>query len=160
MMPHIVSIVYTPENIDQRPADRYARVAVSQATLVKGMGIQGDSKGRGGKRQLNVMLAGTVEQLRAEGFRTAPGELGEQIVIAGLESVSPSAGLRLHLGEAAVIEVTYPRTPCGRFSRIQGQPQETAQGRIGVLARVVQGGEIVVGDPVRVERVAEPIEGQ
>jgi hypothetical protein len=31
---YIVSIVYTPENIKQRPADHFGRVAVDRAALV------------------------------------------------------------------------------------------------------------------------------
>ncbi len=150
-MAHLVSIACTPADIEQRPPDRYARVAVDRALLVERMGIEGDTKGCGGRRQLNVMLAETVERLRVEGFRTTAGELGEQIVIAGLDPESLAAGVRLRVGETAVIELTYPRTPCSRFARIQGKAKESARGRIGFMARVIASGEIVVGSLVRVE---------
>jgi MOSC domain-containing protein YiiM len=150
-MAHIVSIAYTPEGVEQHPADHYARVALEHASLVEGRGILGDTKGKGGKRQLNIMRAETVAQLKAEGYRAAPGELGEQLVLAGLESGTLTLGARLHLGSTAIIEVTKARTPCGRFAHIQGRPQEAAEGRIGVMARVLTGGDIAVGDAVRVE---------
>jgi MOSC domain-containing protein YiiM len=153
-MPHIVSLVYTPAGIEQRPEDHYARVAVASAVLVEGQGIAGDGKGRG-SRQLNVMLAETVEQLRAEGFRTGPGELGEQVVIAGLGPDALPAGARLRLGESAVIEITSPRMPCGRFARVQGKPQDAASGRIGFMARVLRGGEVAVGSAVSPEQPAD-----
>jgi MOSC domain-containing protein YiiM len=150
-MPHLTSISYRPADVEQRPPDRYARVAVERATLVAGRGIDGDTKGRGGDRQLNVMRAETVERLREEGFRTDPGELGEQLVIAGLGPDTLAPGVRLRLGESAVIEVTRVRTPCGRFAHIQGRTIQAAWGRIGVMARVVCGGDIAVGAAVRVE---------
>lgn len=150
-MAHVVSIAYTPAQVERKPRDRYARVAVERATLVEGHGIKGDLKGGRGERQLNVMFAEQVEQLRAEGFQTAPGELGEQIVIAGLNGGLPANGVRLRLGGAAVTEVMKPRTGCDRFEHIQGQPRDRVQGRIGVMARVVRGGEIAVGDAVSVE---------
>ena len=149
-MAHLVSIAYTPADVARKPRDRYARVVVRAATLVVGHGIAGDVKGTRGRRQLNVMLAETVEQLRAEGFRAGPGELGEQLVIAGLPAAALVPGVRLRLG-AAVIEITLPREPCGRFARVQGRPKNTAAGRVGVLARVVIGGDIRVGDEVAVE---------
>jgi MOSC domain-containing protein YiiM len=149
-MSTIVSIAYTPADVERRPRDQYARVAVQQAVLVEEQGIAGDVKSRGGKRQLNVMRAEMVEQLRAEGFRAAPGELGEQLVIAGLDPVALTPGTCLQLGGSAVIEVTEPRTPCGRFAHIQDCPVEAGQGRIGAMARVVHGGEIAIGASVRV----------
>jgi MOSC domain-containing protein YiiM len=150
-MPHIVSLAYTPADVEQRPEDHYARVPVQSAVLVESQGIAGDGKGRG-SRQLNVMLAETVEQLRGEGFRTGPGQLGEQVVIAGLGPESLAAGVRLRLGESAVIELAAPRTPCARFAHVQGKPQDAAWGRIGFMARVVQGGEVAVGSAVSMER--------
>jgi MOSC domain-containing protein YiiM len=150
-MPHVVSIVYTPANVERKPSDRYARVAVERATLVEGSGIDGDAKGRGGSRQLNVLHAEAVASVRGEGFRAGPGELGEQVVIAGLGRGSPAVGVRLRLGESAVIEVTEPRTGCGRFAAIQGRSKDSADGRLGFMARVLRGGEVAVGDAVRVE---------
>src|SRR5205814_1734905 len=104
-------------------------------------------------RQLNVMLAETVEQLRSEGFRTTPGELGEQIVIAGLPANAVASGVRLRLGESAVIELVEDREPCRRFARIQGKPTNTGRGRIGFMARVLVGGEVAVGSAVCVEQI-------
>jgi MOSC domain-containing protein YiiM len=150
-VPQIVSIAYKPAHIEQRPADYYARAAIDPAVLVVDHGIEGDSKGRAGRRQLNIMRKEMVDQLRAEGLATAPGQLGEQIVIAGLESDELADGARLRLGSTAVIEVASIRTPCGRFAHIQGRPQESVAGRIGVMARVMRGGTIAVGDEVWVE---------
>src|SRR5205823_6127713 len=59
-MGQIVSIVYTPEGVDPRPPDHYARVPLSVATLTPGRGIVGDRKGTGRGRQLNVMAAHTL----------------------------------------------------------------------------------------------------
>jgi MOSC domain-containing protein YiiM len=145
----IKRITHTPADVERRPADHYARVALDRAILLENHGIEGDAKAGKGRRQLNVMRAETVGQLAAEGFRTAPGELGEQLVLAGLEEAALAPGARLLLGETAVIEVTSPRTPCERFSHIQGKPISAADGRLGVMARVVRGGEIRVGAEVR-----------
>src|SRR4051794_7712783 len=101
----IVSIVYRPTHIEQRPADHYGRVPVERVRLVVGHGIQGDTKGSRGKRQLNVMQAEMVEQLQAEGFHAGPGGLGEQIVVAGLDADALAPGSRLQLGDSAIIEV-------------------------------------------------------
>src|SRR4051812_15633157 len=101
-MGQLVSIVHTPEGIDPRPPDHYARVPLETTTLEAGSGIVGDRKGAGRARQLNIMAAQTLKQLRVEGFRTSPGEMGEQLVIAGIEIDPLPAGTRLRIGAEAV----------------------------------------------------------
>ena len=149
-MAHLVSIVYSPHGGEARPAEHYARVPLERTSLVVDHGIVGDRKGGRGKRQVNVMCAEVIEELSDENFKTAPGEMGEQLVIAGIEPSALTMGTRLKIGESAVIEVSIPRTGCGRFERIQGKLKRQAAGRLGVLATVATGGEIAVGDEVRI----------
>ena len=147
-MAHVASIAYTPREVERRPTDHYARVPVERAMLVEQKGIAGDMKGRGGARQLNVMRAETLAELAAAGRKTSPGEMGEQLVIAGLDPAAFTEGTRLQLGDTAVIEVGIPRTGCVRFEYIQGTARQSVAGQLGVLARVVTGGEVAVGDEV------------
>jgi MOSC domain-containing protein YiiM len=147
-MATIVSIAYTRPGENPRPEDHYARTPFLGATLIADKGIVGDRKGKGGKRQLNLMSAATLGELATEGFKTGPGEMGEQIAIEGLDVNRLSAGARLRLGSEAVVEVNEPRTGCDRFERIQGKFKGLVSGRLGVMARVVQGGSIAVGDEV------------
>jgi MOSC domain-containing protein YiiM len=146
-MPRLVSIVYTPAGVERKPADRYARVPLERATLVEKHGIEGDRKGSKGSRQLNVMRAETLQDLAAEGLHTGPGEMGEQLVIEGLDRDLFAEGTRLRIG-TAVIEVGIPRTGCDRFEHIQSRTKQSVAGRLGVLACVVTGGEVSVGDEV------------
>lgn len=147
-MGRVVSIVYTPLTAGvRRPQDRYTRVPAERVRLVESHGIEGDAKGGTGKRQLNIMATEQLAELRAEGFKTEPGEMGEQIVVEGVDPAAATVGSRWRVG-AAVVEVTIPRTGCDRFERIQGKPKQSVQGRLGVLARVVAGGEVAVGDAV------------
>lgn len=156
-MPDLVSIVYKPEN-QSDPADHYLRVPLQTAQLLVGQGIEGDAKGRAAQRQLNVMTWETVEQLRAEGYKTAPGELGEQLVLRGVDVATLAAGTRLGLGPTAQIEIIKFRTGCDRFEHIQGFARARSAHRIGIIATVVASGPIRVGDPVVVLQpaVAEP----
>ena len=146
-MGELVSIVYKP--VDEAAAeDGYTRIPLQEARLVVGHGIEGDSKGAA-TRQLNLMAAGTIQTLANEGFTSAPGELGEQLIVANVDIDSLPAGARLAIGQSACIEVTEPRTGCGKFERYQGKRKEEACGRLGQMARVVTGGMIRIGDPVR-----------
>ncbi|MBX9622951.1 MAG: MOSC domain-containing protein [Gemmataceae bacterium] len=150
MTGRVESIVYAPEAGDPKPAGHFARVPSDRVALTAGAGIDGDRKAVGGGRQLNVMLAEVMAELAAEGFKAGPGELGEQLVLSGIDRAALTRGARVRLGGAAVIEVDIPRTGCARFEAIQGKPRSAAAGRLGVMARVVSGGPVAVGDAVEV----------
>jgi MOSC domain-containing protein YiiM len=145
---HVLSIVYRTREAG-RPQDHYGRVALDRARLMEFQGIEGDAKGGSTDRQLNIMRAEDLSELAGEGFQTAPGQMGEQIVVAGLQSSALTEGTHLRLG-TAIIEIGIPRTGCARFEMIQGKPKQAAKGRLGAMARVVTSGEVAVGDAVEV----------
>lgn len=150
-MSEIYSIVYQPTPSVHQPPYHYTRVPVDHARLIAGGGIAGDRKGQGNpKRQLNIMSFETVEALRAEGYKADPGELGEQIIVRGLDVALLQPGQRLRLGDQAVIEIYKPRTGCDWFEQIQEKPRQNTVGRLGMMAGVVVEGEIRVGDSVQV----------
>jgi MOSC domain-containing protein YiiM len=101
------------------------------------------------------MSQDVLAQLAGEGFQTGPGQMGEQMVIAGLRVESLNEGDRLHIGPAAVLEVMKLRYGCDRFQAIQGRSPDTVDGRLGILARVLTGGPVRVGDEVRVAQAVQ-----
>jgi len=150
-MSTIYSIVSQPE--DQKYDDRsvdFIREPVQQATLVANHGIRGDAKaGRNKSRQLNVLSYEWLESLQDKGYRTAPGQFGEQIIVQNLVVEQLLPGDRLQLGESAMIEITKARTGCERLEAAQGRSNEAFGGMVGMMAKVISGGEIYVGGPVR-----------
>jgi len=148
-MTQIASIVYKPAGMPE-PEDDYLRVDLDEANLIAGYGIEGDTKGGNSNRQLNLMSYETLTNLRSRGFYTEPGQMGEQIVIHQLDVDNLPAGARVQLGAEAVIEVVKQRTGCDKFERLQGHKRTEVAGEMGIIARVVTGGKIHVGDPVKV----------
>lgn len=143
----IASIVYRPEQL--HPKDHFSRVPLQTANLVEGKGIEGDRKGDNPARQLNIMTRETLDALAAEGFKTQPGQMGEQIVVSGVDVNTLPEGAQIQIGDA-VVEVYKPRTGCDRFEAIQGLPPKQAANRLGVIAGVIKSGTIHVGDEVTV----------
>ena len=146
-MSKLVSIVYRPKNAQSSP-DGYTRAPLDEATLVAGFGIEGDAKGGGIGRNLNIMSAETMEQLASEGFIVGPGKMGEQLILAGIDVNSLPEGARLRIGDTACVVLTIPRTGCAKFERCQDKPREDAAARLGMMARVEEGGTISVGDKI------------
>lgn len=75
----------------------------------------------------------------------APGALKENITTAGVHLAALAPGSRLRVGEA-LLEVTKECTPCSEMDKLRPGLQNELQGRRGMLARVVEGGLIRVGD--------------
>ncbi len=152
-MPSIYSIVYRPK--DRAYADRqseYIRVPIDRASLIAGQGIEGDAKGgKHPERDLNLISLEWLQSLQEKGYKTAPGQMGEQIIISGLAVEQLPSGTRLQLGPSAVIEVVKARTGCNRFEAAQGKTM-AGLGALGVMAKVIAGGEIALGDEVRIDR--------
>jgi MOSC domain-containing protein YiiM len=148
-MASIYSIVYQPadQQVREHLGD-YARVPLQRARLIAGHGIQGDQKaGHHPDRQLNLLSHEWLLELQAKGYKAAPGQFGEQIILSGLAVERLEPGERLQLGREVCIEISKPRTGCDRLESAQGKSIKDL-GPIGVLARVTQGGAIEVGDPV------------
>lgn len=148
-MTQIASIVYKPAGMPE-PEDDYLRVDLEEANLVAGYGIENDRKGGHPDRQLNLMSYETLTNLRVRGYYTEPGQMGEQIVVHQMDVDNLPAGTRLQFGDDAVIEIVKQRTGCDKFERLQKRPKEQTAGEMGVLARVLTGGKIRVGDSVKV----------
>jgi MOSC domain-containing protein YiiM len=150
-MSEIVSIVYQP--LDQDYGDRlgdFLREPLQEAKLVADHGIEGDRKaGHNKTRQVNILSYEWLAELRPLGYRTEPGEFGEQIVIKGLLLDGLKKGDQLRLGEVALVELTVQRTGCFRLEAAQGKSNNAFDGLVGWMARVVDGGTIKVGDRVK-----------
>jgi hypothetical protein len=76
-----------------------------------------------------------------------PGQVKENITTAGIILAHVKQGQHLRVGNA-VLQITKPCSPCNRMDEIRPGLQEELRGRRGVLARVLQGGMIRVGDPI------------
>ncbi|TQM79039.1 MOSC domain-containing protein [Saccharothrix saharensis] len=149
-------------------------------TLLAGLGVEGDAhqgvtvKHRSrvkrdptqpNLRQVHLMHAELHDELTANGFPVAPGQLGENITTRGVDLLALPTGTRLHLGSRAVIEVTGLRNPCPQIEAFQAGLLKEVVGRdedgnvvrkAGIMSIVLVGGEVRPGDEIRVELPAEP----
>jgi MOSC domain-containing protein YiiM len=155
-MAHIFSIVYQPEGMDYGDErEDYIRLPLENAELIPGHGIKGDQKGSSHPdRQLNLLSWEWLQELAPQGYRTEPGQFGEQLIVQGMQLMDLQPGDRLRLGSQAVIEITKPRNGCNRLEAAQrGKPVVGHLGPLGMMAKVIQGGPVRVGDPVTIWHV-------
>jgi MOSC domain-containing protein YiiM len=117
--------------------------AHDRARAVADHGRDGCAHARpGGKRQV---LFASSEHLEAVGVD--PGRVRENFTVDGADVQSWPVGQRLRIGEA-VFEVTMVCDPCERMDAIRPGLRDQLEGRRGMLARVLEGGEVAIGDEV------------
>ncbi len=115
-------------------------------------GVARDFRGRPGRRQVTV--------LAAPGWRAACDELGRKLpwtarranlLIDGIP-LAETAGRRLVIGPV-VLEITGELDPCSRMEEAGAGLRQALEPdwRGGVTCRVLDGGEIGLGDGVRLE---------
>jgi MOSC domain-containing protein YiiM len=115
-------------------------------TAITGLGLEGDWHARPeSKRQVLLM---DEETLNA--FGLPPGRVRENITTRGIALKTLERGTQLRIGEA-VLEITLPCTPCEFIDEIRPGLREKMLGQRGMLARVVQGGKITIGDTIEVK---------
>lgn len=116
----------------------------------------GDTKHHGGPDQA-VYVYTTDDYHHWEGLldrELAPGIFGENLTVDGFSSRDLFVGDRITVA-GVVLEVTAPRIPCGTFTRWMGESSSFAarfrqEMRPGAYCRVLEEGEVSVGDPVTV----------
>lgn len=154
---------------------RFSKRPVARVELIEGVGIAGDAHagrtvrhrsrvavdpGQPNLRQVHLIHAELLDELREKGFQIASGALGENVLTRGLDLLGLPRGTLLRIGQAAVVEVTGLRNPCsqiegfrpGLLAELVGRdPQGGLIRRAGIMGIVVAGGSVEVGDRIEAE---------
>ncbi len=116
-------------------------------------------------RQVHLIHAELFDELDAQGFRIAPGALGENVTTRGIDLLSLPRGTLLKLGDEALIEITGLRNPCSQIEAyrpglLAAVLDRDADGNVvrktGVMAIVLRGGDVRPGDPIGQTLPPEP----
>jgi len=161
-------------------AHTFSKQNTTAIRLVAGLGVEGDAHlgitvkhrtlvrrdpSQPNLRQVHLIHAELYEELRAAGFAVAAGQIGENVTTRGIDLLGLPAGTRLHLGEAAVVEVTGLRNPCRQLDRFQAGLTAALIGRdesgkllrkAGIMGIVLAGGDVRPGDTIGIELPPEP----
>lgn len=144
--------------IGVRPARRSPVEPSPEVVAQVGAGLSGDRySGGSGNRAVTLIQAehlAVVAALMALD-RLDPALLRRNLVVSGLNLLALK-DQRFQVGEA-VLEGTGPCHPCSRMEEALGPGGLNAmRGHGGLNARILRGGVIRVGDPVRVLSEVEP----
>ncbi|MBT2507829.1 MOSC domain-containing protein [Streptomyces sp. ISL-98] len=149
-------------------------------TLLPGLGVEGDVHAgvtvkhrsrvaqdptQPNLRQVHLIHEELFDEVLEEGFKVAPGELGENITTRGIDLLALPTGTLLRIGDEAVVEITGLRNPCLQIDAFQDGLLKQVVGRdtagnivrkAGIMSIVTAGGVVWPGDRITVDLPAEP----
>jgi MOSC domain-containing protein YiiM len=123
-----------------------------------GEGVHGDFRGGlaatkpGRKRQVSLIEAECVSAAMSEsGAQLDWSDCRRNLLVQGLR-LPRETGLRVQVGASLVIEITDECDPCERMDALHEglRAAMTPDWRGGFLGRVIEDGEIAVGDEIRI----------
>ncbi len=123
---------------------------VGKGLLVEGLGLEGDAHAGGWHRQVSLLASESIEKIRQMGLEVGPGDFAENLTTSGIDLVSLPVGTRLAIGTQILLEVTQIGKACHNRCAIYYQVGDCVMPREGIFARVLKGGTIQKGDPIRV----------
>ncbi|MGY2132161.1 MOSC domain-containing protein [Hymenobacter sp. HD11105] len=147
------------EWIGIRPVRREPLVSLLEVEVVTDKHLSGDHARPkpGGKRQVTLIQHEHLEAVGGFlGFdgRVEPGRLRRNLVVSGLNLLALK-NRQVQLGDEVILEITGECHPCSRMEEELGPGGYNAmRGHGGLTARILRGGQIRVGDTVR---VVEPV---
>ncbi len=155
-------------------AHAFSKLGVDAIELIAGVGVRGDAhagatvkhRSRVRKdpsapnlRQVHLVHRELFDDLASQGFSVGPGDIGENVATQGVDLLGLPVGTRLHLGDAAVVEVTGLRNPCTQLDDFQPGLMAAVLDRAldralvrkaGIMSVVRVGGVVRAGDVIRV----------
>jgi len=121
---------------------------VGQCQLVPDFGLKDDAHGGPWHRQVSLLAMESIRKMVEKGLQVGPGDFAENICTEGLDLTRLPIGTKLRIGSASLLEVTQIGKVCHTRCAIFYQAGDCVMPREGIFARVLQGGEIKVGDPI------------
>lgn len=160
--------------VSRKATNGIAKPNVGSIRLIEGHGVEGDvhcgttvqhrsrvaqNPDQPNLRQVHLIHAELFDELAGQGFQVAPGDMGENITTRGVDLLGLPEGTELVLGDAARVRITGLRNPCkqlnGHALRLMNAVLEkradgTLIRKAGVMAVVLDGGEVRAGDAIGV----------
>ncbi len=126
-------------NISEKTGEPKKPVPV--ITLRENHGVVGDAHAKEWHRQVSLLAAEDIEQMKTKLASLKPGDFAENITTRGVDLASLPIGTRLNVG-GAVLEVTQIGKECHKGCAILKQTGDCIMPRRGIFAKVLKGGEV------------------
>ena len=110
---------------------------------IAGEGLEGCAHANPPKREVLFVSAAHLDSVDVE-----PGAIRENLTVEGADVQQWPIGQRVKVGDDAVFEITMICDPCHRMDELREGLRAELDNKRGMLAKIVESGEVAVGDPV------------
>lgn len=129
------------------PGHRMEMKEVENAEFVAGRGMEGDrhfsTKEDVDDNQILLMDVETLDDLDI----VSPA-VRENVTTSGIDLYALPLGAQVRLGDDVLLRISRPCPPCSRMEEVRPGLRYELEGRRGLLATVVEGGSVTIGDPL------------
>ena len=133
--------------ISENKGERKKPIAVGQ--LLVEHGLEGDGHAGDWHRQVSLLAQESINTMREKGLDVTTGDFAENLTTEGIDLPSLPIGTRLAVGDEAILEVTQIGKECHTRCAIYYQAGDCVMPREGIFARVIKGGSVTAGSPIR-----------
>ena len=137
-------------SVNTSPEKGVRKVNVVQSCLVPEFGLKDDAHAGKWHRQVSLLAMESIDKMVRLGLKVGPGDFAENITTQGLDLLKLPVGTRFRIGENSLLEVTQIGKVCHTRCAIYYQAGDCVMPKEGIFARVLEGGEIKVGDEIHV----------
>ena len=123
--------------------------AVDSVTVIRDFGIEGDAHAGKWHRQVSLLSYEAIENFKKNGIEIRDGAFGENIIVSGYDLKRYKPGTVIRIGDV-VLELTQIGKECHADCAIRQQAGDCVMPREGIFAVVLEEGEAVPGDLVRI----------
>ena len=117
--------------------------------LKEAWGIDGDAHAGDWHRQVSLLAAESIEQVKEVLPTLKKGAFAENIITRGIDLSKIGIGCRLQVGSQAVLEITQIGKECHNSGCvIKKATGDCIMPREGIFAKVVTGGTVAAGDEI------------
>jgi MOSC domain-containing protein YiiM len=118
-------------------------VAHERRRATAGEGLEGCAHANPPMREVLFVSADHLDSVGVD-----PGAIRENLTVEGADVQGWPIGQRVRVGDEAVFEITMVCDPCARMDALRDGLRAEIEGKRGMLAKIVESGEVAVGDPV------------
>ncbi len=124
---------------------------VAEGILKEDYGLVGDAHADYcTHRQVSLLATESINKMRSLGFNVGPGDFAENLTTEGINLVSLPVSTRLSIGGQSILELTQVGKECHSGCAIYREIGKCIMPKEGIFAKVIRGGFVRVGDPIRI----------
>lgn len=120
---------------------------IPKARFIENYGIENDAHAGNWHRQVSLLSYEKIEEFKEKGADIKPGSFGENLIVEGFDLCTIPVGTRLKSGDV-ILEITQIGKECHSHCAIYSQMGDCIMPREGIFAKVLNGGDLKVGDTI------------